>query len=157
MVIYSSPSSLLNMQSQKLFNASRLVPLNSKVENLGFHFQFILINKSHYDLRRDYAVNSHDIQVQQKQLQHCNISTEYKMQKIILSMFCKFSVNSVLHNYMLHSFWKCNFQFLLGQEKQLTELEASVLQNCVQISQLLKRKSHYLFTLWVDTPSGCKI
>lgn len=74
-------------------------------------------------------------------------------------MFCKFSVNA------LFSIITCsilsgnvsNFQFLLGQEKQLTELAASVLQNSVWISQLLKRKSHYLFTLWVDTLSGCKI
>lgn len=63
MVIYNSPSNLRNMETQKLFNASRLVPLNSEVKNLGFNFQFILINKSLYDVSRDYAVNSHEIQV----------------------------------------------------------------------------------------------
>lgn len=63
MVIYNSPSNLLNMQSQKLFNASRLVLFNSEVKNLEFHFQFILISKALYDVSRDYAVNSHEIQV----------------------------------------------------------------------------------------------
>lgn len=61
MVIYSSPSSFLNMK--KIFNASKSVPFNSEVKHLGFHFQFILINKSLYDVSRGFAVNSHEIQV----------------------------------------------------------------------------------------------
>lgn len=44
-----------------------------------------------------------------------------------------------------------NFQFLLGQEIQLTELAASVLQNSVWISQLLKRKK---VTLLVQIMGG---
>lgn len=66
-------------------------------------------------------------------------------------MFCKFSVNTVFCTITcsLLSGNVNNFQFLQGQEKQLTELAASVLQNSVWISQFLKRKSHYLFTLWV--------
>lgn len=74
-------------------------------------------------------------------------------------MFCKFSVNTVFCTITcsILSGNVSSFQFLLGQEKQLTELAASVLQNSLRIRQLLKIKSHYLFTLWVDTPSGCKI
>lgn len=53
-----------------------------------------------------------------------------------------FSVNTIFYT-VTWSFLSGNishFQFLLGQEKQLTELEVSVLQNSVRISQLLKRK-----------------
>lgn len=70
-----------------------------------------------------------------------------------------FSVNTVFYT-ITWSLLSGNvrlFQFLLGQEKQLTELEASVLQNSVWLRQLLKRKSDPLLTLRVDTLSGCKI
>lgn len=70
-----------------------------------------------------------------------------------------FSVNTVFYTitWSLLSGNVSNFQFLLGQEKQLIELQAPVLQNSVQISQLLKRKANDLLTLWVGTLRGCKI
>lgn len=69
------------------------------------------------------------------------------------NIFCKQSFTPI--TWSLLSVNVSHFQFLQGQEKQLTELEASLLQNSARISQLLKRKS-YLLTSRVNTPSSCK-
>ena len=68
-------------------------------------------------------------------------------------IFCKYGLYTITWSLLAGNV--SHLQFLLGQEKQLTGLEASILQNSVQISQLLK--SDYFLTFWVDTLSSCKI